>query len=107
MTGSSPHRNPTPETPQGDAGTRDLSARLAAAVEAVKAMTPAEREAMYAAQRRSFIIAEARLGSDADEAAWRAALAAGDDETLARLHREAEERAARARAILNAEARHD
>jgi hypothetical protein len=41
--------------------------------DAVKAMSPAEREAMYAAQRRSWVRGEMAMGSDADEARYRAA----------------------------------
>lgn len=42
-------------------------------------------EAEIAAQRDSFVRAEMGFGSDADEAAFRAALEAGDTEALSRL----------------------
>lgn len=45
-------------------------------------MTPEERMA----QRRSFVRAEAGFGSDADEAAMRRALEAGDAEAVAALN---------------------
>lgn len=47
-------------------------------------------------QRRNYVRAEMGFGSDADEAAYAAALAAGDEEALARLKREADERMAAA-----------
>ena len=53
-------------------------------------MTRAEVEA----QRRSFVRAEIGLGSDADEIAYRSALASGDQEALAKLNKEAEARMA-------------
>ncbi len=37
---------------------------------AVAAMTPAEREAMWQAQRESWLRGELAMGSDADEARW-------------------------------------
>jgi hypothetical protein len=42
-------------------------------IAAVKAMSPENREAMYAAQRRSWVRGEMAMGSDADEARYRAA----------------------------------
>lgn len=53
-------------------------------------MTPAE----VAAQRRSYVRAEIGFGSDADEAAYRAALVAGSTAALARLEAEAQARMA-------------
>ena len=50
-----------------------LTARIEQARAAVDAMSPAEREAMYAAQRRSWVRGEMAMGSDADEARYRAA----------------------------------
>lgn len=50
-----------------------LTALLAQSVAAVKAMTPAEREAMHEAQRKSWVRAELAFGSDADEARYRMA----------------------------------
>jgi hypothetical protein len=58
----------------------------------VDAMTPAERAAMYEAQRRSFVRAEASFGCDADEAAYRCAVAQGDGAKIARLEAEASAR---------------
>lgn len=49
----------------------ELKALLEKAQKCVDAMTPAERAAMYAAQRESFVRAELVFGSDADEAKWR------------------------------------
>ena len=54
-------------------------------------LTPAE----IARQRASWVRGEMGMGDDADEAAYRAALVAGDTETLARLEREAEARVRR------------
>lgn len=48
------------------------------------AMTPEDRAAMYAAQRESYLRAEAAFGSDADEAEYRAAMLSGDAERIAR-----------------------
>lgn len=50
-----------------------LDALIEQARAAVEAMSPAEREAMHEAQRRSWVRAELAMGSDADEARWRAA----------------------------------
>ena len=47
-------------------------------------------------QRRSYVAAEAALGSDADEASYRDALARGDKAEIARLDAEAEARRQRA-----------
>ena len=55
----------------------------------VDAMSPAEKAAMYEAQKRSFMRAEASFGSDADEAAYRRAIAHGDEAKIARLEAEA------------------
>ena len=55
-------------------------------------VTPEE----IAAQRRSYVAAQMAIGSDADEAEYRTALAAGDEATLARLNAEAEARQQRA-----------
>lgn len=70
----------------------DLQQMLADAVERAKAMTPTEREAMYRAQRRSFMRAEASFGSDADETAYSRAIAHGDEAEIARLEAEASAR---------------
>lgn len=74
----------------------DLKPLLREAVARVAAMSPAERAEMYAAQRHSVAIAEAGFGSDADEAAYRAAFEAGDAAEMNRLLAEGEERAHRA-----------
>jgi len=55
---------------------------------AVKPMTDAE----WAVQRASFARGEIGVGSDRGEATYRAAAAAGDRETMARMDREAEDR---------------
>jgi hypothetical protein len=62
--------------------------------------TPAERRA----QRRSWIAAEMAAGSDADEAEYREALAAGDRVKLARLDAEADARRAQALAMMGDDA---
>lgn len=48
-------------------------------------MSPAEREDMWRQQRISYVIAEMGMGNDADEAAYRAALEAGDTKEIQRL----------------------
>lgn len=70
----------------------DLQQMLTDAVERFKTMTHAERAAMYRAQRLSFMRAEASFGSDADEAAYRRAIAHGDEAEIARLEAEASAR---------------
>jgi hypothetical protein len=69
-----------------------LSQAILAAEARYAAMTPAERRAMWDAQRRGYVRAEAGFGSDADESAYRAAHARGDTEALARLDAESEAR---------------
>jgi hypothetical protein len=76
------------------AASPDLAQVMRQAKRLVDAMTPAEREKMIEAQARSIARAEARFGPDVDEAAYQAALASGDLETIARLDREAEARVA-------------
>ena len=71
---------------------QDNLARLLAKARARGPMGKAEREA----QRRSYVRAEMGFGSDADEAAMRAAVARGDKAEIARLEREAEARMAAA-----------
>lgn len=51
----------------------ELTRLIALSRAAVEATTPTEREAMYAAQRRSWVRGELAMGSDADEARYRAA----------------------------------
>ena len=63
--------------------TPELETKLAAAIEAFRAMPPAEQRAMIEAQKRSYVIAEAGFGSDADEAAYRAARESGDPARIA------------------------
>lgn len=65
----------------------NLDALLAQA-KAHRPMTPEEVEA----QRQSWVRGEMGLGSDADEAAYRAALESGDTETLKRLDLESMQR---------------
>ena len=60
--------------------------------EAVRVVLPDSK-----AQRRSWLLAEAAFGSDADEAAYRRALEAGDTAEIERLDAEAQERVERAR----------
>jgi hypothetical protein len=61
----------------------DILALLAEARARWDAMSPAERWAQIEAQKRSYVIAEAGFGSDADEAAWHAAHASGNPERIA------------------------
>lgn len=74
----------------------NLTAKLAAAVAAFKAMTPEERAAMYAEQSRSYVRGEAGMGSDADEAEYARAHRAGDADAIAECKRKSEERVAAA-----------
>lgn len=78
-----------------------LQAKIAQAIASVKSMTPAERCAMYAAQRRSFMRAEASFGSDADERAYSKAIAHGDEKEIARLESEASARVSAVDAFLD------
>jgi hypothetical protein len=66
------------------------------------AMSPQERAAMYDEQRQSFARAEAGFGSDADQAAFSAAVAAGDAQEIARLNRESGARVAALEAMWRA-----
>ena len=69
--------------------TDELTALLARAAAAFEAMTPDEQSKMARQQRRSYVIAEAALGSDADGAAYivadKAARAALDVEAVGRV----------------------
>lgn len=76
---------PTPPDPELQRLIRESIAR-------VNAMTPEERMLMIAEQRKSFVRGQIGMGSDADEAAYAAALEAGDTETLARLDAESQAR---------------
>lgn len=73
---------------------RDNLLRLIEAAKARK-MTPEERDA----QCRSFVRGQLGFGSDADEAAYRDALAKGDTPALARLEAEAQARMSAADAL--------
>lgn len=63
-------------------------------------MTPEE----IRAQRRSFVVAEAGFGSDADEAAYRAAYDAGDKTEIERLDFESGLRMTMAREYMDGQA---
>lgn len=73
-------------------GHPELAELLRKSVEAVKAMTPEQLREMHRQQAESFARAEAGFGSDADEAAYAAALRDGDQEALTRLEAESQER---------------
>lgn len=77
-----------------------LAKAIREAVERYERMSPAEKAAMWEAQKRSFVIGEAGFGSDRDEALYRVAFEAGDAEEMARLDAEAETRMADVRALL-------
>lgn len=79
----------------------DLISLLHEAQARYEAMTPEQRAAMHKAQRRSYVIGEMGMGSDEDEAAFRAALEANDHPALARLSAEAEARMEQAREVLD------
>jgi hypothetical protein len=89
-----------PQTTTPLATNPELIALLSRARDVVEAMTPEQRGTMIAAQRRSYVIGEAGMGSDADEAAYRAALVAGDHSALVRLNAESMERMQMADRIL-------
>lgn len=57
---------------------------------------PARAPEQARAARRGYVLAEAAMGSDADEAAWRAASNADDQATIDRLNAEGEARRQRA-----------
>lgn len=73
----------------------EIDRLIAEAREKVRAMSPAELAEMKRVQRRSFVIAEAAMGDDAEEAAYRAALASGDEAEIKRLDEEADARGRR------------
>lgn len=62
-------------------------------------LPPATPE-QIAAQRRSWVVGEMGMGSDADEAEYASACAAGDAEWIARCDAKAQARMVRARQIL-------
>ena len=82
----------------------DLEALIAKARAEFDALTPEEKRAHQEAQKRSYLRAEAAFGSDADEAAYRAALAANDKAALVVLEAAAIERMNAVDAYLNGDA---
>lgn len=68
-----------------------MDEKLEKLIKAALARGPMSKEELEA-QRRSWVRGEAGLGSDADEAAHRAAYEAGDKKALQRLQIEAEAR---------------
>lgn len=52
----------------------DLDKLIQQSRERLAAMSPEERRKMYAAQRASYVRAEMAMGTDADEAAYRASM---------------------------------
>jgi hypothetical protein len=79
----------------------DLDKLVNDSIEAMKTMTTQQRSDMLRDQARSYVLGEAGIGSDKDEAEYRAALMADDHETLARLDREASERVRTASKIID------
>lgn len=75
-------------------GARQIAEVIKVATERYERLSPKEKAAMARAQRRSFALAEAEFGTDADETAYREAVATGDTEAIARLDREAKARRA-------------
>lgn len=67
-----------------------------------RAINRKPKKSEHAAQRRSWILAEASMGSDADERAYRKALFENDTATLERLRAEAAARVERAKELLDA-----
>ena len=64
------------------------------------ARMPPPTPEQIAASRRSWVIAETAIGSDADEAAYREAFDAGDTARMARLDAEGQARGERAAQIM-------
>jgi hypothetical protein len=79
----------------------NLEELLAQAQAKYDAMTPEQQQEMWRQQRRSFIIGEAGMGSDADEKAYRAAQISGDTAKIAGLDTEANQRMQRAKKWLD------
>ncbi len=77
-----------------------LRGLLKVAVGRFNALTPEEQRAERAAQRRNYVLAEAELGSDADERAYAAAMRANDPQLLAMLDAASKRRRAQAEAML-------
>lgn len=82
------------------AGNERLAELLRQAQARVDAMSPAEREKHFFRQQKNYVLAEAEMGSDADEAAFAAASAAKDLTQLSKLKEAGERRRMRARAYL-------
>lgn len=76
--------------------TTELEKLLAAARARWDALTPEQRREADRRQRRGYIMAEAAMGSDADEAAYRIAYNKQDVDTLEKLDAEAKLRELRA-----------
>jgi hypothetical protein len=70
----------------------DLDELVRRAQERWDKLVPAQRREMERLQKRSWIVCEAGFASDEDEAAFKAALDAGDWETVARLTAASRER---------------
>jgi len=66
-----------------------------------RAINRKPKKGEHAAQRRSWILAEASMGSDADERAYRKALFENDTAALERLRTEAAARVERAKELLD------
>lgn len=66
-----------------------------------RAINRKPKKGEHAAQRRSWILAEASMGSDADERAYCKALFENDTATLERLRTEAAARVERAKELLD------
>jgi hypothetical protein len=80
---------------------QELTELLAQSRRSWDLMTPQKRAEMLAAQRWSYVLGEAGMGSDADEAAYREAVNRCDKEMLRKLDAEAPERERLARAVLD------
>lgn len=78
----------------------ELAELLLKAREAWDAMSPEQRQKALERQRESYVVAEMGMGSDADEQAYRAALANGDTSEIERLDAAAAERMRLAREML-------
>lgn len=79
----------------------ELGLLLQKAVAAYNAMTPTQRAEHDRLQRRSWILAEAGFGNDKDEAEYAATLAAGNQEKIAQLKAESDERVKQAKSVLD------
>ncbi len=79
----------------------EMKAALQGACEAFDRLTPEQQAAHQRQQKRSYVVSEMALGSDADEAEWAAAYRAGDEDAVARLNAAAEARRRHAEALLD------